>query len=413
MLLSSAVLLWQPIPHAEAAATPVLAGAATVPFTLPPGVPLAGYSRRKGQPSQGLHDPVGARAVVLQQAQREVVLISADLLIIDEQLFGAVRQRLVAAGFAPDVVLWLAATHTHSGPGAYGTRFAEKISMGHFDPAVFDALVEALVQAARLARQQLVPVQIGYETVPTTGLIKNRVLETGQADEHVVVVGLYPMQAQAPPLALLVSFSAHPTALGAWNQQLSADYPGVLAAAVEQRLAGTVCLFFAGAVGDQAPVKSGDGFERAAWIGRALADQVLASVARMQPVATEPLAGQQRVVPLPRAQVRLNKRWGLPGWLSRRLVDNDATLTMWQLGPVVAFGTPCDLESTLAVQLREAAQQRGRLPFVASFVNDYIGYCVSPSRYQAGDYEALMAFNGPTTAPLLIEQLTRMLRELP
>jgi hypothetical protein len=75
------------------------------------------------------------------------------------------------------------------------------------------------------------------------------------------------------PLAVLLSFAAHPTTLGAWNMELSADYPGVAVRALEQRFPGAEVLFFAGAVGDQAPVKSGDSFQRAEFVGLPLAQE--------------------------------------------------------------------------------------------------------------------------------------------
>lgn len=409
----AALLLMPATSAALAVQTPVLAGAAAVTFTLPAGVPLAGYSRRKGQPSEGVHDPARARAVVLEQGPTQVVLVSADLLIIDEALYAAVRRQLLAAGLRPDFTLWLAATHTHSGPGAYGRRFAEKVSMGHFDPVVFDALVRGIVEAVQAARIHVVPVRVGYQTVATDGLVKNRVAEGGLADRALIVIGLYPLGSSRTPLAVLGSFAAHPTALGAWHHALSADYPGVWAAAIEQAHPGAVALFFAGAVGDQAPVKSGEGFERAAWIGEALARHSLAALTAMPAAVPQVLAGRQQIVPLPRARVRFNKRWALPGWLSRRLVDDDATLTVWRLGDVMALGTPCDLEAALGAQLQAAARGQGRQPLVASFVNDYIGYCVSPARYAEGEYEALMAFNGPTAAPQLIEALTALMEALP
>ena len=142
---------------ASAAEAAVQAGVAAEPFTLPERVPLAGYSRRHGKPSHGVHDPVGARALALSDDGTSAMLISADLLIIDEPLFQAVRQGLRQAGLPADLVVVLAATHTHSGPGAYGRQFLEKISMGHYDPGVFDALVEAIVRSGARAWEHRVP----------------------------------------------------------------------------------------------------------------------------------------------------------------------------------------------------------------------------------------------------------------
>jgi len=268
------LLIAVPLPP-RAAAAEVRAGVARTRFILPEKIPLAGYSRRRGAPSQGVHDPVGVRALILQEGETTAALVSCDLLIVDERLVEAVRRRLNAHGLPEGLVLVLAATHTHSGPGAYGTTFFEKLSMGHFDPTVFDALAEQIARTVVQAHETLAPVQQVVRSTMTSGLVKNRVDPSGPVDGEVTVCALY-RSGEREPFAVVVGFAAHPTTLGAWNRQLSADYPGVLARDVEGRFPTATCLFFAGAVGDQAPVKQGSGFEAAERLGHALASHVIA-----------------------------------------------------------------------------------------------------------------------------------------
>ena len=390
------------------AAGAVQVGVAYEPLVLPAHVPLAGYSRRRGRPSTGVHDPIGARALVIQAEQTVAALVSCDLLIIDEDLFHAIRRRVLAEGLPPQLVLVVTATHTHSGPGAYGHRFLEKISMGHFDQRVFDALVEGMARAVVRAYAARQPASAAYLAAPTTELVTNRATANGLVANELVVSAFYRAQATAP-FAVLVNFAAHPTTLGAWNMELSADYPGVIMREVERRLPGARCLFFAGAVGDQAPMKAGDGFEGAEREGQPLAEQVLAMLKEAQP---EPLgtviALQERLI-LPPAQVRLGPHVTLPRWIGRQLVDDDATLSLLRVGRTVYVGTPCDLTADLGESLKRAARARGLQPVVISFASDYIGYCVSEPFYRSGRYEALMAFNGPRTGSLIVEQFIHML----
>ena len=385
-------------------------GAAKAAFTLPQSVPLAGYSRRKGRPSRGVHDLVGVRALVVQQGQTTVALVSCDLLIIDEPLFDAVRRRLTTEGLPTDAVLLLAATHTHSGPGAYGRRFLEKISMGHFDPQVFDAIVAVLSDTVMQAARELQPARVAALGTSTEGLVKNRVEERGVTDPELAVVAFYPMGANRPT-AVLVNFAAHPTALGAWNMELSGDYPGVLMREVERRLPGTTAFFFAGAVGDQAPVKSGPGFETAEYLGRALAEQTVSLLERATPASSGALKARQERVALPSARVRLSSWLRLPRWLGQPLVDDDATLTILVIGPAVFFGVPCDLSAELGQALKQAARADGREPMVIGFACDYIGYCMPERLYDEKAYETGLMLNGPKTGTLIVERLTRMLRE--
>ena len=195
-LLALSLLIWCDFPPAtraaQAAADPIKAGVARELFTLPEGVPLAGYSRRHGKPSRGLHDPVGVSALVLTDADTTAALVSCDLLIIDEPLFDAVRRRLPAAGVPADLSLMLAATHTHSGPGGYGMKFLEKLSMGHFDRRIFDALVRTITQAISRAYAARVPVRLAYRRAATEGLVVNRIDPRGPVDRDLTVVAVYP-----------------------------------------------------------------------------------------------------------------------------------------------------------------------------------------------------------------------------
>lgn len=401
------------VPLEGAGAGEVQAGVAREDFALPKWVPLAGYSRRKGASAHGVHDPVGARALVVRDDDTTVALVSCDLLVVDERLFEAVRQRLVAHGLPQDLVLFLAGTHTHSGPGGYGTRFLEKLSMGHFDPQVFEAIVEAITSAVVRAAAGRTPIRMAYGMATTTGLVVNRMDPAGLTDSELIVVGFYRRDREgASPLAVLVNFGAHPTTLGAWNRQLSADYPGVIVREVEQAFPGTTCLFFAGAVGDQAPVKSGEGVDRVEATGRALARSVIDGLAQAQHELPHSVQAVQETLPLPPARVRLGS-WGtLPRWLGALLVDDDATLSLVAVGNTVFLGVPCDLTAGLGQELKAAARARGFDPMVIGFADDYIGYCLPASLYETDDYEASLAFNGPNTGKLITARLVQMLDQL-
>jgi len=448
----------------DTAANEVRAGVSKEVLQLPPRVPLAGYSRRRGKPSTGVHDPVSVRALVLEKDGTIIALVSSDLLIIDETLYEAVRRQLTAEGFS-GVHLILAATHTHSGPGAYGRRFLEKISMGHFDRAVFDEIVRGMTQAVRHAHESLAPVRLAYGTGLTEGLVKNRVMPDGPLRRELTVCAFYhPPSPEAPslggeegearvllrsradkatakqntaserfrprgaqegatglpvglhagaePFAVVVTFSAHPTTLGAWNHALSADYPGVVMREVERTFPSATCLFFAGAVGDQAPVKQGSGFETAEHLGGALAQRVMPLLDGLHAEAPATLAAFEEHYRLPPAQVRAG-RWVVPRWLGARLVDDDATLSLVSVGDLLFVGVPCDLAAAFGETLQTAATSRGFHPVIVGFANDYVGYCVPPALYEQKKYESSMAFNGPMAGELVVQRLIAMMDQLP
>jgi len=90
-------------------------------------------------------------------------------------------------------------------------------------------------------------------------------------------------------------------------------------------------------------------------------------------------------------------------------VDDDATLSVVLIGDVAFFGVPCDLDAELGIALKATARSRGLHPMLIGFANDYIGYCVSETRYASDAYEARMAFNGPTTGRMIVEHLLHMM----
>ena len=387
----------------------VRAGVARDVFILPEGVPLAGYSRRRGTQSHSLHDPVGVRALVLQDADTAAALVSCDVLIITERLFDAVHRRVIAGGLPERTVLMIAATHTHSGPGAYGESFLEQWGMGRYDPKVFDAVASTIAQTILRAHEQLVPVQIAYERTATEGLVVNRTSPEGVVDADVTVCAF--VREGRVPLAVLVNFAAHPTTLGSWNTQLSADYPGVVMRDVERRFPTATCLFFAGAVGDQGPVKEGNDYAPAERVGQKLTAHVIALIEKASEHQPAHLAAAQERIPLPPARVRVH-RAALPSWLSRALVDDDATLSALVIGDIAFFGVPCDLFASLGHILKHEAESRSLQPMVVGFANDYIGYCVPEAAYNTDTYEASMAFNGPTTGSLIVDRLIQLLDQL-
>lgn len=389
----------------------IRAGAAQAVIELPARVPLAGYSRRGGQPSTGVHDPVHVRALVIEHGRQAAAVISCELLVIDERLADGVRQRLARDG-SGDLAVFLAATHTHSGPGAYGRRFLEKISMGHYDPAVWAAILDAVSQAVAQARASLAPVtRAAYGVRDTEGLVANRIDPHGVVARQLTLHALY-RDGREAPFVIVGAFAAHPTTLGAGNRMVSADYPGVWAREVERRVPGAVGVFLAGAVADQAPIKQGDEFEPSERLGHALADETAAWLAGAQRSPVRSAWAVIETFRLDAARIHLG-RWRLPRWLGRMLVDDDATVSVLRVGEVAYTGAPCDLSAVLGARIEAAVRGQGLQPIVAGFVNDYIGYCVPEDTYATHSYEATMSFNGPRTGERVASRLIELMREAP
>jgi len=376
-------------------------GASKVELRLPPKVPLAGYSKRRGRPSTGQRDPLYVRAVAIAH---QSVIISCELLIIDDAIREAATRRLGRQAL-------IGATHTHSGPGAYGRRYLEKLSMGHYDQRVFDAIVDAIVAAGEEALRHQVPARWELAVADVPSASRNRMREDGPVDPEVIMVRF--VGADDRPIASLVTAPAHPTVLDWQNRELSGDYPGYFMRAVEAQGAGSVCLFFPGAIADQAPVTEelDDRFERARRLGERLAAAALSAPVRARG-NTDAMPSCMEDVPLPPTRLRLG-RWALPRWLGEAFLDRTATVTVLAVDRLRFLSVPGDLSSEIGRQWKEELRRQGYEPILLGFTNDYIGYILPAAQYDSGEYEAQMMFNGPTVANTLWQAIERCHATLP
>src|SRR3972149_3823406 len=101
------------------------------------------------KPSRGTHDPIMARALVLQSGPRRVLWIAVDLIGPDPEMVSELRERLAAIGLRYDAVI-LAASHTHSGPGGFSrSRLFGFLALDSFVPAVRERSLRGMTEAAR------------------------------------------------------------------------------------------------------------------------------------------------------------------------------------------------------------------------------------------------------------------------
>jgi hypothetical protein len=224
-----------------AAADELLAGAAKVDITPPTGGPLWGYAARHDTPSDGVLDPLFARAVVLSVGKTRVAFVSLDLgRAPSRQSTANIRKQVKEAAGVGHV--YLVGSHTHNGPvleledwpdpkKPYGRTLETKIT----------GIIKEAAEKLRPARLGIAAKAVGWN--------RNRHSrrEDRPVDNELLVVRLE--DTKGKPVAHLVNFAAHPTMIEARSLKFSADYPGALAGLVEKET-GVPCLFLQGAAGD-------------------------------------------------------------------------------------------------------------------------------------------------------------------
>ena len=373
-----------------ASAAGLRAGAAAVDIKVPEGAITCGYGDRAQSPHVGVHDPVGAHALVLDDGVAKTAIVGADLLGIGPELRAAVVKGIAATGIASDHLL-LAATHTHSGPGhLYPVPMLEPF-FGKFRQDVLDAVSSAITQAIVTADSQLRPAALGAAEGTIQNASHNRRHDGGLVDETMSVLRVDGTDGK--PIAVVVNFAAHATVVGGQPVLITADYPRGLYDRIGADL-GAVPIFLNGAQGDQSPGNptnaSGDDYARAKALGEALAVKALEIRTGIKPEPSVTVKAVYEDVALPKPTLPLLPKTTAP-YMSMGF-DN-----------ALLVAVPGECISEIGLAVKAELRKSGKTPFFIGLANDQVGYILTEAEYEydfgpgetKGGYERTISLFGP------------------
>ncbi len=396
------------------------AGWAVADITPDSPVHLGGYAVRKER-SRGVHDRLSVYALIFSNGITRALILVADILHIEEDLVKDVRARIGAA--LPQARIGsvqLAATHTHGGPEVGGV-----FGYAPVDTEWREQLITAMVDAASsaLASEHPVGMRWAYDTVE--GVATNRDHPETPANLSLDLLILCEVGSDVPA-AVLGSFPAHPTVMGAANPLITADLPGAFRRALASRLSSATS-WIALATGAAADISSrhvrrGQDFielERLGGILAAHAERLIArattlvaagqsvTIAARSPriplslklfpteTALEDMARQLHAAqpPTSGAARTVETTWhGVEG--ARRLagkardLPRTAELGVLRVGPLAFLTVPGELYNALGGRLRLAG---GGPVLLLGYANGHVGYLPSADAYLRMDYEVLVS----------------------
>ncbi|HXA94163.1 MAG TPA: neutral/alkaline non-lysosomal ceramidase N-terminal domain-containing protein [Candidatus Dormibacteraeota bacterium] len=413
--------------RAEAQSGRLLAGAVSVTIDLPDDTPLGGYGgfpRRAWIPdligrapdtfwfhaSTGVHDPIKVRALVLEAGGVRVLWLAIDLVGMDPTLVSDLRARLERLGLRYSAVI-AAASHTHSGPGAYArSNLFGFLAVDRESPRVRGRIFAAMEAAARQADRRKRPAIIGTGRSEITGVAVSRV--RGPLDPELGVLKV--MGTDNRPVAVLWNYAIHGTALGRDNFKLSGDIMGDASARIEEQL-GAPALFVNGAVGDVSPRQRGlDGI---AAIGKILSAGVLAVWPRIAADVDQRLGATVETAALPAPALDLRNclgRWVPRGTRLglRSALPGSADLLVVAVGGSAWVVIPGELETRLGREIKEAGRGRFAQTFIAGVANAYQGYFVESEQFRIPSYISCGSLYGERGGEILRDAAITALREL-
>ncbi len=448
---------------------PLRAGAAAVDITpqeFPVNMP-GGFSANF---AEGAHDPLFARALVLDDGATTLALVVVDNLGVAREV-GDEAKALAAekTGIPPERIL-LAATHTHSAPASNVTDGPE--------PAVAyrKVLLEGIVESIARAHEALRPAAVGHGAHPLPEEVFNRrwflkpgkmtpnpfgemdqvrmnpatspdVLDrpAGPTDPDVTILSVRDATSRRP-LALFANYTLH--YVGATPSGLvSADYFGEFARLMPSRLrAGEefVAMMSNGASGDINNIPflvtrpPREPFEQIRIVARKAADAAWFAHQDIETHRSDARLGMlQREVTLPmRRPTEEQIAWAnavlavtdeaeraklprLAEAYARRtlnLAKDDETLNVLVQAVRIGDLAVCALPFEVLVEIGLDLKQRSPFPrtMVLGVTNGYNGYLPTPEQHKLGGYETWLGTCrvAEDSSVVLTDHLLEMLGEL-
>jgi hypothetical protein len=268
--------------------TSLLAGAASVsiaprPDDVAAGLYLGGFGSYRQRRATGIHDEPRCRVLALSDGATTVAIAALDLVGASGPLLSSIRKQATRLTHLPPAAILLACTHSHASPDMQGL-------WGGTGAAYRTHVAQRAAGAIRDAVRSLEPVQAVAATSSLGGVVRNR---RGWPETDETLTTLRFSSPAGAPVATLVNYACHPTASGPANTEVSRDWCGYAADAVE-RESGGVAIYVNGAVGDVNPAVDGS-FDAAQSLGEAVARTAIESLTHADAIGgallvrTEPL----------------------------------------------------------------------------------------------------------------------------
>lgn len=370
-------------------------------------VPLAGFGARKGKGATGIHDSIFVKAVALKVGAKKIIMVGSDLLIMPPNIIDTVAILLKEKGIDREQV-YFSASHTHSSLGAWGPGFLAEQFSGKENHNIQKWLSQQITKAVVDASQNLQPAQIGDGIFKAGIWTRNRLIgDAGIKNEDFAYIYV---ERKDGKKAVIGSFSAHSTTMGAGNMEISADYPGYWQRKMEATSVN-LAVFIAGSVGSQSPAAEGKGFEKPQVIGEALADSLnkyLPKTAMSKSLTLSPVSVK---LPIPEFHIRISKNRGLSSSVSDKLMitPQNPYIQAFRLGQMVWISAPADFSGEYAVQIKNNLLAKGFQSNVSSFNGSYLGYIIPGRYFFMDEYESqTMGWFGPNMGEYTMDVIRRI-----
>ncbi|MCS7026437.1 MAG: neutral/alkaline non-lysosomal ceramidase N-terminal domain-containing protein [Bryobacteraceae bacterium] len=417
--------------------------------------------------AQSAHDPLYARAIVLEEGSVRIAIALIDSCYVKREELDRIKELASKRTAIPTSRMMIAATHTHSAPPSRAQANDQK------EIRYVNRLVEQTAEAIVRANQNLQEAKLGWAAVPVPEELYNRrwylregSIEPNPFGERSDLVKMNPragspellhpagsidpeffvlsIQSKAgKPLALLANYSLHYVG-GVPPNQVSADYFGEFSRLVAQQLAPAdssfVALLTNGTSGDVNninflhPRPRSEPFERIRAVAGRLATHAVRLANRISYEDSAPVRMQQQILrlryrkPTPeqlrfaQAALEQDDESKLPprakAYAQRALALErgpefaDLKLQALRIGPVGITAIPCEVFTETGLTIKELSPLQPT--FTIELANGHYGYLPTRRHYALGGYETWLGTNNlePEASAKITRTLLALLEEV-
>lgn len=422
------------------------AGVAITDITPWKGVEMAGYPHCP-RPNIGVHDPLYASALYLDNGDKKIVWVTLDILY-----FGKVFTKQIREKF-PDLKIMLTTSHTHSGPWA-ATPEAYEIDEGvandeKYITFLMDKLEKLIKEAVSAPFEAEIGTFIGH-CGAEQGVGGNRRHPDDLADPTVNVLAVRDTEKKIR--CVFLSYALHPTYLHAESLLVTADYPGYIRKYLKYAAPDAIFMFGQGTSGNQSSryFRTGQNFDEANRVGTTIGVEVFRCLEKMEYSDSVSIKYAFAETDLPmreyppvdecKKQMDEARRIFAETDDGNYIAKRNAELAMFgaesnygnskyiaEHGFIINSELPCELgvveiSDTVifalqgeifveyGVELKKAANERGKKGFVVEVTNGALpGYIYTPESLDEGGYEVGNSSFGPNAGKVITEKLISLM----
>lgn len=402
--------------------------------------------------SQGIHDPLYAKALFLDNGESQALFVTLDLIGLYNSCVNEIRE-LVAKKVDIGVEnILISSSHTHSGPS----------TLGLFSPPEKEWLnnlpfriVEAVSQAVSESKQVTIGVGTGEEkTIGHQRRLWHRdgyiIMNWEDFSQEEIICPAGPDDFQVGviefkdnnnlPYAILINHTCHPNVLAGDNYFITADYPGYAMNFIEKET-GAVVLFTNGALGN-IDIDPGEmrGFRGMVQKGETLAGIILKILKDIKTETVERLSMKQSLFSIPCREIdpgELGKaKEKIKGFKREKIALVDGATEeifadeLVRLSEMKEKEIKTELQSIVIdnvallalpgepfVEIGLAIKERSKFKytFVIGVANGYVGYIPTEIAFKEGGYTTRPARWSklvPEAERLIIDKAEKLLEQI-